>query len=265
MYKMICLDIDGTLLNSQHKITSRVKDVIQKAAAFNILVILVSARMPAAILPFLKELTIKAPIICYSGALVLDEAHKPLHANHISLAALAAIYNTCKTHAAHLSIYRNCDWYVESMDSWAAQESTITQITPTITATESLLSKWQSEATGPNKLLCMGEPEKIAAVAALLNRTNMTIYRSKPTYLEMVSHTASKTNAIQFLAHLYKIDMKEIMTIGDNYNDIDMLRAAGLGIAMGNAPDDVKTQAEVVTANNDEDGVAVAIEKYGFA
>jgi len=55
------------------------------------------------------------------------------------------------------------------------------------------------------------------------------------------------------------------MTIGDNYNDIDMLRAAGLGIAMGNAPDDVKTQAEVVTANNDEDGVAVAIEKYGFA
>jgi hypothetical protein len=265
MYKMICLDIDGTLLNSQHKITAHVKDTVQKAAARGIHIILVSARMPAGILPFIKELAIKAPTICYSGALILDEAQKPLQANSISVAALAAIYNTCKKNAAHLSIYHNGNWYVESMDSWATQESTITQIIPTIAAAESLLSKWQSEATGPNKLLCMGEPEKIAVIAELLNRADMTIYRSKPTYLEMVSHTASKTNAIQFLAQRYKINMKEIMTIGDNYNDIDMLQAAGLGVAMGNAPDDVKSQAKIVTASNDKDGVAIAIEKYGFA
>ncbi|MNI95067.1 putative phosphatase [compost metagenome] len=73
---------------------------------------------------------------------------------------------------------------------------------------------------------------------------------------------ASKTSAIEFLCNKLNIEKEEVIAIGDNYNDMDMLQYAGVGIAMGNAPDIVKKKADDITSTNDEDGVAKALEKY---
>lgn len=262
-YKMICLDIDGTLLNSKHQITRSVKNSIQKAATEkNITVILVSARMPKGIIFLQKELGIKSPIISYSGALILDQKQNVLHQEILSLHDVQSIYAAAIKLQAHLSIYKEDTWYIEKNDDWSQQESDITGICPEIQPFDMLFTQWKKQKTGPNKLLFMADPEIIQTLKNSLAAKSITSYCSKPTYLEIVPNCASKTNAIKHLANIGSISQKEIMTIGDNYNDIDMLESAGLGIAMGNAPDAVKIHAAAITASNDKDGVAVAIEKY---
>jgi len=91
---------------------------------------------------------------------------------------------------------------------------------------------------------------------------DLSISKSKPTYLEIMPLNVSKQCAINLLCLKYNIKKSEVFAVGDNFNDIEMIRFAGFGVAMGNAPEDVKKYADFVTYTNDEDGVAYAIEKF---
>ncbi|MBC2582611.1 Cof-type HAD-IIB family hydrolase [Clostridium sp. DJ247] len=265
-FKMICLDIDGTLLNSQHRISENTKKIIQVVAnEKQIPVILVSARMPKGILFLQKELNIVQPIICYSGSLIMDKDTNVLLKKVIPLSSIIHIYNLVKNTDVHISLYKDDEWYIEELDEWAKQESEITNIVPTIVNFYSLFDLWKKENTGPNKVLCMAQPDNIQSLNTNIKAdslNNLNIYPSKPTYLEIMSSQASKTSAIDFLRRKFDIQKSEIIAMGDNYNDIDMIEYAGLGIAMGNAPDQVKQYANEITLTNDEDGVAEAIKKY---
>ncbi len=262
-FKMICLDIDGTLLNSKHEISKEVKEAINVAAnEKNIPVILVSARMPKGITFLQKELGIEQPIICYSGALILDKDNKTLSKEVIDVFNLEEIYKLACENNIHVSLYKDDEWYIEELDYWAKQESEITNIIPTVTDFKELIEIWKNEGTGPNKILCMADPDKITLLKEGTKTIDLNIYPSKPTYLEIMPAKASKTSAINVLQKKFNIDKSEIIAMGDNYNDIDMLEYAGLGIAMGNAPEDVKKHGDYVTLTNDEDGVAAALKKY---
>ncbi|PRR80792.1 Cof-type HAD-IIB family hydrolase [Clostridium vincentii] len=242
--KMICLDIDGTLLNSSHKISEKVKNVINIVAnGKNIPVILVSARMPKGIRFLQKELGIDQPIICYSGALVLDKDDKMLSKEFIDVFNVEEIYKLVKDNNIHISIYKDNEWYIEEMEYWSNQESEITNIIPKIADFNELIELWKKEGTGPNKILCMSTPDKINFLKDNLKASDLNIYPSKPAYLEIMPTKASKTSAINCLQKKFNVDKSEI-------------------IAMGNAPDDVKKYANDVTLTNDEDGVAEALEKY---
>ena len=161
-----------------------------------------------------------------------------------------------------MSLYKDNEWYIEEMDYWAKQESEITNIIPKITDFNELMQVWREEGAGPNKILCMANPEEISFLKENIHDNGLNIYPSKPTYLEIMPAKASKTSAINVLQKKFNIDKSEIIAMGDNYNDIDMLEYAGLGIAMGNAPEDVKKHGNDVTLTNDEDGVAAALKKY---
>lgn len=265
-YKMICLDIDGTLLNSEHKISKNTKAIIQMAAnEMKIPVILVSARMPKGILFLLEELNISQPIICYSGALIMDERNDILSSINIEISDAREVLSLAKDMGVHVSLYKNDEWYIEKMDEWAKQESEITNISPIITRFDDLLNTWSMGNSGPNKILCMSKPLNIETLNIKTKEhccNNLNIYPSKPTYLEIMPNLASKPSAIEVLCKKLNIKSSEIIAIGDNYNDISMIQFAGLGIAMGNAPKGVKKYANDVTLTNDEDGVAVAIKYY---
>ena len=262
-FKMICLDIDGTLLNSKHEISKEVKEAINVAVnERKIPVVLVSARMPKGITFLQKELEIEQPIICYSGALILDKDNKVLSKEVIDVFNLEEIYKLACENNIHVSLYKDNEWYIEEMDYWAKQESDITNIIPTVTDFKELMEMWKNEGTGPNKILCMSEHDKITLLKEGTKTIDLNIYPSKPTYLEIMPAKASKTSAINILQKKFNVDKSEIIAMGDNYNDIDMLEYAGLGIAMGNAPEDVKKHGDDVTLTNDEDGVAVALKKY---
>lgn len=262
-FKMICLDIDGTLLNSNHKITEKVKDTIKKITnEKQIHVILVSARMPKGILFLQKELEIEQPIICYSGALILDKEKNILSKQAIDIFNLQEIYKFANKLKVHVSLYKDDEWYIEELDEWAKQESEITNIIPSIVNFGELIESWKQEGTGPNKILCMARANEINILKENIKCESLNVYPSKPTYLEIMSGKASKTSAINCLRKNFNIERSEIIAIGDNYNDIDMIKYAGVGIAMGNSPDDVKKHANDVTLTNDKDGVAEAIKKY---
>ena len=262
-FKMICLDIDGTLLNSQHQISETTKKAIQATTNIKkIPIILVSARMPKGIIYLQQELNIAEPIICYSGALTLAKDSTVLANQVIPIPLLANILPVLQSKNVHISVYKDDEWYVEKPDIWSEQELKITNIKPTYRKLNKLLALWGNQHTGPNKLLCMSEPSTIQTLLDNITNENLNIYPSKPTYLEIMPKNSSKTSAIKFLLKQYKLDRTELMVIGDNYNDIDMLTYAGLGIAMGNAPNDVKKCADAVTFTNDEDGVTAALTKY---
>lgn len=267
-YKMVCLDIDGTLLNSEHKISHKTKKVIHDVAVHKkIPVILVSSRMPKGMLFLQKELDITEPMVCYNGALIIDKDNAVLLNVTIPVFIAQQVYDISKSLNVHLSIYKDDEWYIEDMDEWAMQESAITKAIPNIAQFNELFNTWSDNNTGPNKFLCMGKSEDIKEVKEKLYEKllhELNIYESKLTYLEINHKNASKMTSIDSLAKRFGIKKSEIIAIGDNYNDIDMLKYAGVGIAMGNAPDDVKKHADFVTSTNDEDGVACALKKFIF-
>ncbi|MBT2697447.1 HAD family phosphatase [Bacillus sp. ISL-40] len=264
-FKMVCLDIDGTLLNSRHEITEKTKQVIQKVAIEKqIPVILVSARMPKGIKFLQQALNIVQPIICYSGAFIWNNRDTLLNIT-IPVSDVKQVYNIVKSIGIHISLYKDDEWYIEEMDDWAKQESEITNITPSILDFSTLFMMWEQGNTGPNKILCMAESHKIHQLDVKINdylSSYLNIYPSKPTYLEIMPKHTTKTSAIEFLCKEFDILKNEIIAIGDNYNDMNMIEFAGLGIAMGNAPEQVKQIANDITLSNDEDGVAEALKKY---
>jgi HAD superfamily hydrolase (TIGR01484 family) len=156
-YKMVCLDIDGTLLNSRHEITENTAAVIQAVNERHIPVILVSARMPKGILSVQRKLQILHPIICYNGAMVW-ESGKVLLNTAIPAGDIGNLYRIIQTMGLNISVYKDDEWYVQGMDPWTKQEADITSITPSIMDLPELLSLWVQENAGAHKLMCMAEP-----------------------------------------------------------------------------------------------------------
>ena len=261
-YKAVFSDIDGTLLNSKHQIPTATKNKIQQINKQGIPYVLVSARMPKGMTNIRAELGAKSPMICYSGALVVDEEDRSIYSVTISKEDAK---NLCKRIQKininiSISIYTNDEWLVEDKEEyWAAQESEITGVIPKEVAFED-----EEVYQEVHKVLCMGDKEEIAKLEQQLVEEfpEIRIYRSKDTYLEIMSMKASKSDAIHMLKNHFNVDREEIMAFGDNFNDIDMLQYAGLGVAMGNASDEVKKAADIVTDINDNEGERQILDKY---
>jgi Cof subfamily protein (haloacid dehalogenase superfamily) len=114
-------------------------------------------------------------------------------------------------------------------------------------------------------MMVMSEPDNIAAIQQHLRSKyngRLNIYPSKATYLEVMDSRGSKSNAVKFVSERMGITPAEIIAMGDNYNDIEMIGFAGMGVAMGNAPDDIKAKADYVTDTNNNDGVRKALERF---
>lgn len=270
-YKIICTDIDGTLLNKDRELseaTIREVNRIKNRVPF----ILVSSRMPKAMRHLQEVLGIKnQPMIAYNGGIVLiyknnQEEPTVFLTVPISYDVTRIIYNKVKNTDVHVSLYINDHWYVEQLDSWAAREINNTKVYPTIAGFDSLLDLWETNAEGPHKIMCMGPEDEIHALELFLRETcfdKLNIYRSKSTYLELASKQVSKAVAIKKLLHEHMgYQLEDVVAFGDNYNDIEMLETVGLGIAVANANETLKKVADEITLSNIEDGVAVSIKKY---
>lgn len=253
-YKMVFSDMDGTLLNSQHQITPATVQAIQRIMQKNIPFIPVSARPPHAILPYMTQLNNTNEIICYSGALILDKNLTALYSVTLEDHLLPQL-EQCLAHHPALSVsyYSHLDWFTtELKNDWISQESHITGLNA---------KEKPHQLSQVHKILLMGEAEYIEEIEPLLKQQfpQLSIHRSKKEYLEIMNKAATKANAIQFMAQRAAVDSSEIIAFGDNFNDLDMLQYAGLGIAMDNAPEEIKRIAKQITASNDNDGIALSL------
>ena len=264
-YKMIFSDIDGTLLTSNHAISQGTKETVRRLQQKGVPFVLVSARMPVGMIPLQEQLEINEPLICFSGALVLGAAgpggkREVLHNQTLDPKLVKEIYAFMREQYPNVSFsaYNKDRWFVTSLeDEWVIQEHEIAGTPP------QLYDFDKDTPNHINKLLCMGHPEAIASLEHELKTAypEITIYQSKSTYLEIMAKGVLKSSAIDILIKRYGVNKEDIIAFGDNYNDIDMLQYAGLGVAMGNAPDEVKAAADVVTLSNDEEGLKAILDR----
>ncbi|MFT8390774.1 MAG: Cof-type HAD-IIB family hydrolase [Sporolactobacillus sp.] len=259
--QLIFSDIDGTLLQSNHQISRRTKESISACRKKGIPFILVSARMPQGILPIKQALSLSEPIVCYGGALI-QQNEQVLFDQPIPQPVVAELCHLLTLPATDccLSLYSFNRWLVAQPESpWIQQEQQIAH-------TPYEQSDFSLNTLPPiHKLLCMGEPGKIMNVQQLIKNEKrpVSVYRSKPTYLEITERTVTKAAAVSFIGHYFHVPLEQTIAFGDNDNDLDMLRAAGIGIAMGNAPVHVQERANRITRSNDQDGIACALAELG--
>ncbi|CAJ1187788.1 hypothetical protein FD33_GL000848 [Companilactobacillus paralimentarius DSM 13238 = JCM 10415] len=267
--KLILSDIDGTILNDKNVVDSDLKENIVKLNHRKIPFILASARSPRGMITLAKELGVMDnPIACYNGALVVkdlqDSDYTTILSHGLNLLEVKQIFQILQKKFPEISInlYSGADWYVENLDKWVKIEADITNMTPIATDLNQLVDKLEIPI---HKLLLIGESSEISKAMKYLQNVNLensSFYLSKDNYLEITASRVSKEHVLRELADYYHIKLNNTMTLGDNFNDVPMLNLAEVGVAMDNAPVDVKTHANFVTKSNNENGVSYAIEKY---
>lgn len=164
-----------------------------------------------------------------------------------------------------INVYSGQDWFVNTLDKWIQIEADITGESPKVTSITDFIKE---EQTLVHKLLLIDKADtiqKLQNTLSIMNFPQTDFYLSKDNYLEVTHNQVSKKQALLELANYYQIPPKEIMALGDNYNDVPMIETAGHGIAMGNAPTDVKSCANAVTDSNEQNGVSQAIKLYVLA
>lgn len=262
--KLIMSDIDGTILDKNHQLDSYLIELMPLLKQRDIPFVLASARSPLGIAPISKELGITDfPIACYNGALI-SLGDKILSQHSIDKSELLLLHDFLKKEfpTVSINVYSGKDWLVNTIDEWVEIEATITGESPKVT---SLADFIRDEKTLVHKLLLIDNTDTIQKLQKNLSSIDFPqtdFYLSKDNYLEVTHNQVSKKQALLELAKYYQLSLNEIMTIGDNYNDIPMIETAGLGVAMGNAPTEVKTCANTVTDSNDQNGVSKAIKLY---
>lgn len=246
--RCVFTDMDGTLLNCQHEIPPA---LAEKIRTLPVPFILASSRPPGGIWGYHRELALDSPLICFGGALILGADAQPLYSAAIPRETALRI---ASAGTASYSFYAGSKLYAK-MDDWVRQEAEIIDLWPT---GDSL-----PEGVDPHKLLCMGESPEIAALEKTLRAEYpaFTIVRSKDTYLEVVQGGVNKGAALRFLCAYLRISPEETLAFGDNFNDMDMLEAAGIPVAMGNAPEAVKSRAKYVAQDSDHAGMLEYLEK----
>ncbi len=262
--RIIFSDIDGTLLNDKRELSEftiseikRIKDIIP--------VVLISSRMPSAMIHLQKELEITdQPLICYNGGLILVNK-KPIHSTFIAPDIVETLHHFNKDQKIHISLYHYDDWFVPEMDFWANREAQNTKVDPIVKSTENVIQEWKNLDKGAHKIMCMGEKTYIDRAFSFLENTfanELHLYRSKPTYIEIAHKSISKLTAIEIVLNThFNIPISDAVAFGDNYNDIDMLKAVGIGVAVANAKPETLQIADLVTQPGKEDGVATYIKK----
>lgn len=258
---MLVLDIDGTLLRPDRTISSRVRDAV-RAAAEIMPVVLATARPPRSVRAIAAELELTTPQVNYNGALIWD-AQKAQAIDHVPLSASLCGQIIAQTRAlfAHsvLGIEHLDRWYTDRVDERFTTETGKLFPPDFIQPVETLLS------LGATKLMFHCDPHEIDALRAALEpefRGEVSFIRTDPDLLQMMNGSTSKWIGIRRLASRLGVETSDILSIGDNENDREMIRESGFGVAMANGTPAAKAVAKWIAPSNIDDGVAEAIERF---
>ncbi len=261
-YKMLVLDLDDSLLGSDLKISSRNEEALLAAIQKGVLVTIATGRMFSSTIPYVEQLGIDIPIITYQGALIKNAlSHKTLLHIPIEWEVSMDLIRDSKENGYYIQGYIDDKYYMEEENEYSDFYHTISGRRGIVVSDLEEYAQ-NREVT---KFIIIDEPEKVLRLRDRYedlygDRLQVTI--SKPQFLEFTHRDATKGKAIECLADMLDIDREAVIAVGDSYNDLSMIEFAGLGVAMGNAPDEVRKVADYVTLSNDEAGVAHVIEKF---
>jgi len=268
MYKLIALDMDGTLLNSNKEVTQAVREAIAKAKAKGKHIVLCTGRPLSGVKDYLKLLNLNGAgdyVVTYNGALVQEaDTEAVIFHKTMSATEITTHLETAKTHGV-----RSHFLDLHAMYTTDPNISDYTVLDAYLTKSHlNFLVEGVQEPHVFTKFMYSDEPalmDKLESSLPLTLFSDFTVIRTQPFFIEVMNKEADKGRGIEALANYLGIAPKEVICVGDAENDRHMIEYAGLGVAMANASESIRSLADFVTKSNDEDGVAHVIETYLLA
>ncbi|WP_151737199.1 Cof-type HAD-IIB family hydrolase [Paenibacillus tengchongensis] len=239
-YRLLALDMDGTLLNDEQIITPLTVEWIKKAVDAGVHVCLSTGRASRSAMPYAEQLGLKTPMIMVNGSEVWRAPYELYRRSLMDPALVQQMYNLAQEFGV---------WY------WAYSVDEVYN-----------KRNWDGNIEGREWLKFGYSTEDHEIRHQLLLRLQdmggLEITNSSPQNLEINPLGVNKASGIREVCKLLGVEMSQVVAVGDSLNDLSAIQQAGLGVAMGNAQETVKQEADVVTASNNEDGIAEVIRKY---
>lgn len=244
-YRLIALDLDGTLLNEAKEISPENRKWIDEARKAGVTVMFSTGRGRQSTMAYVEELALNSPLVLVNGSEIWRAPGELLQRTEMPLEWVRAFRRMALDYDV---------WYwaytvegILNRDNWPAEEEAEERLT------------WLKFG------FYTENPEKLPHIRAELEkRGDLSITNSHPCNIELNPLGADKGSGVRQVCRLLGIDMSQVIAMGDSFNDLPMIREAGLGVAMGNAQEEIKALADEVAATNEEDGVAGIIRKYIF-
>jgi Cof subfamily protein (haloacid dehalogenase superfamily) len=260
-YDLVVFDLDGTLIDESLTIEPGLASALRTAVGRGLRITIATGRMPAAVERYAAELEIRAPIIFYNGALIRDpETGEDLLSLHLPRGLLGRAWAAIAEAPVHPLFYRDdrlyCADRTPPIREYCEEEGLRVAV---VDDPAGFLAQGSFV-----KSLLIGPPDALDVLRPLLEEVvgeDARLLRTRRNYLELVPPAASKGDALRRLAHYLEVPMERIISVGDQENDLDMLRAAGLGIAMPHAPEPVRRAADRVAPAPDAGGLVALLRE----
>lgn len=266
-YKMIVLDLDDTLLRDDQSISPRTKEALMNAQEKGVKVVLASGRPTYGMKDIAKALELErfgSFILAFNGAKIINcKTGDEVFSSTLSVETVRRLYEISRRENLSMLTYLGDHIVTEDRNEFTDIESGLTGMS--IREVESFVEAVQEPVV---KVLMVDEPETLAVAAKKLQSElagELSVMRSKPFFLEFTEAGVDKGTSLHQLIQHLGIEQEEVIAMGDSFNDLAMIRFAGLGVAMGNARDEIKEAADYITDTNMNDGVAKVIEKFVLA
>lgn len=265
-YRLLVLDIDGTVTNTQKEVTEKTREAILRLEEKGVRVAIASGRHPRGVIPIAKVLELQRYgnlILAFNGAKIIDVRRRLcIYERSLPLYLPARLWKDAKRYGLGILTYTDDALIAGTRpDRYMELEAQISHIPI------ELHEDFGRFVDFPvNGCLFTGAPEDIEAIEPVLTHRyfhEAQIFRSEPCFLEVVPKNVDKAYSLKHLLKILGVDREEMVCCGDSFNDISMLRYAGLGVAMANAQEAVKDVAGYITEHdNDHDGIAEVIERF---
>lgn len=269
-YKLVAIDMDGTLLNSQDKVSDKTKDVLSKAIEKGIYIVLSTGRIYKSALHYGEYIGLNSPIIACNGAIISSgDGEKIIYENPINDESFKEVIQLAEENNIYYHFYDIDTFYYKKNNEfkpyYSYYEESLKMQGINLMGFMDPVSLINKKASKYYKIVLIeNDSNKLIEFRKKLeeNISGISVSKSWHNNIEVMNEGASKGMGLKYLIERLDIDSSQVVAIGDNENDISMFKVAGLAIAMKNGDDIIRKHANVITDTNDDDGVANAIEKY---
>jgi Cof subfamily protein (haloacid dehalogenase superfamily) len=259
--RLMLADVDGTLVTNDKVLTPRAIDAVRKLGEAGVMFAITSGRPPRGMSMLIEPLHLTTPIAAFNGGIYTRDDMTVISEQDVPAEVVPPAISLLESSGLDVWIYRGADWYVrDPAGPHVAKEKSTVRFDPVVVASYDDLTH------GVVKIV--GVSDDLDAVAAAADAAadkfgdHVSAARSQPYYLDVTHPEANKGSVAKYLSRTFQIPAEQIATIGDQPNDVLMFAHSGLSIAMGNASPDVQHSARRVTASNQDEGFAKAVERY---
>jgi Cof subfamily protein (haloacid dehalogenase superfamily) len=259
--ELVLADVDGTLVTSGKQLTRRSIDAVHRLGEAGIQFAVTSGRPPRGMEMLVDPLALALPLAAFNGGLFARPDMSVIEERSIAAELVSPTLELLEAHGLDAWLYRGADWLVRDAGApHIRKEADTVRFEPTVVESFAGMSEGIAKIVGVSDELERVAEAEAAARAKLGDRVSAA--RSQPYYLDVTHPEANKGAVARYLSRERGIAPGRIATLGDMPNDVLMFAHSGLSIAMGNASGEVQRAARRVTASNDEDGFAIAIERF---